>query len=51
MDMSFNRAQLENGGTGIQTQVAWLWSSPYNHLILLLLMSKGMDKEMRMISQ
>lgn len=41
---------LKNGGAGIQIQAIWFQSSLCNHHILLLLMSKGMDKGMRVLT-
>lgn len=43
-------AQLENDGAMIQIQATWIQSSPSNHHILPLLVSKGTDKEVRKIS-
>lgn len=42
--------QLENSGVRIQNQASWLQSSSCNHPIILLFVSKGMDKEMRVIT-
>lgn len=53
MDMLSNLpkgAQIENGRARIQIQVIQLQDSPYNHCLLLLLLCKGIDKEIREIT-